>query len=42
MRTSGTEPLIRVMVEGEKMEDVRRETNEIAALIARELNGEIR
>ena len=41
VRTSGTEPLVRVMIEGERMDEVRLETNEIAALIARELDGTI-
>lgn len=37
VRTSGTEPLVRVMVEGKKMEMVERVVNEIAEVVKREL-----
>lgn len=37
VRTSGTEPLVRVMVEGKEMEMVERVVNEIAEVVKREL-----
>ncbi|MBM6874592.1 phosphoglucosamine mutase [Fusobacterium mortiferum] len=37
VRTSGTEPLVRVMVEGKEMEMVERVVNEIAKVVKREL-----
>lgn len=37
VRTSGTEPLVRVMVEGKEMEMVERVVNEIAEVIKKEL-----
>ena len=37
VRTSGTEPLVRVMVEGKEMEIVERVVNEIAEVVKREL-----
>ena len=37
VRTSGTEPLVRVMVEGKEMEMVEKVVNEIAEVVKREL-----
>lgn len=37
VRTSGTEPLVRVMVEGKEMEMVERVVNEIAEVVKKEL-----
>ena len=37
VRTSGTEPLVRVMVEGKEMETVERVVNEIAEVVRKEL-----
>lgn len=37
VRTSGTEPLVRVMVEGKEMDMVERVVNEIAEVVKREL-----
>lgn len=37
VRTSGTEPLVRVMVEGKEMSTVERVVNEIAEVVKREL-----
>ncbi|MGL5349626.1 MAG: hypothetical protein ACRDA0_09055 [Cetobacterium sp.] len=37
MRTSGTEPIVRVMVEGKEMATVERVANEIAAVVEKEL-----
>lgn len=37
VRTSGTEPLVRVMVEGKEMETVDRVVNEIAKVVEKEL-----
>ena len=37
VRTSGTEPIVRVMVEGKEMSTVERVANEIAAVVEKEL-----
>ena len=39
VRYSGTEPICRVMVEGEKQEEVDRYAGQIAQVIKNELNG---
>ncbi len=39
LRASGTEPLLRVMVEGENLEEIEKYANELAKLIERESNN---
>jgi len=39
LRPSGTEPLVRVMVEGEDLPLVNRLANELAAQVEQALNG---
>lgn len=39
IRPSGTEPLVRVMIEGENLEELKMHANELAALIELQLNN---
>ncbi|MPM59128.1 Phosphoglucosamine mutase [bioreactor metagenome] len=39
IRPSGTEPLVRVMIEGENLEELKMHANELAALIEVQLNN---
>ncbi len=41
LRTSGTEPLVRVMVEGQNLEQVHSEVGKLAKIVEKELDGEI-
>ena len=38
IRTSGTEPLVRVMIEGKNLEKITEEANKLAKLIEQKLN----
>ena len=38
IRASGTEPLVRVMIEGENQEEINKYAGEMAALIEQRLN----
>ena len=37
IRTSGTEPLVRVMIEGKDLEVMQKEAEQLAALITKKL-----
>ena len=41
VRVSGTEPLVRIMLEGESEEVIDREAAEIARMVAEKFQGEI-
>ena len=38
IRTSGTEPLVRVMIEGENMKEITEKANNLASLIEKKFN----